>query len=43
LPAGVGTREGPILAPDRYAPQGAFGGVVGHADAAVIEETREGC
>jgi hypothetical protein len=39
--SGVRTCEGPIPTPDGYAPQGAFGGVIGEADAAVVKETDE--
>ena len=40
LSAGVGAAECPVAAPDG---NGAFGGVVGQADAAVVEKPREGC
>ena len=40
--ARVRTAERPVLSPDRNAAHGAFGGVVAHADAAVIKEAREG-
>src|SRR5688572_2192385 len=41
LAAGVGAAEGPVAAADGDAAHGALGGVVGHADAAVVEEARE--
>ena len=40
--SGVGAGELPVLAPDGHAAQAAFGGIVGQADAAVVEETGEG-
>ncbi len=40
--AGIGAGEGPVLASDRDAAHGPFGGVVGEAGAAVRQEQREG-
>ena len=37
----VGAGEGPVVAPDRDAAQRPLGGVVGHAQAAVVEEAGE--
>lgn len=39
--AAVGAGEGPVLASDREATQRPLGGVVGEADAVVVEEARE--
>ena len=41
-PAGIGATEGPVAPADGDAAHGALGGVVGHADAAVVEEARHG-
>src|SRR5512134_797341 len=38
----IGTSEGPVMAADGDAPQRAFGNVVGHAQAAVVEEADQG-
>ena len=38
----VGAGEGPVVSPERNGPQLAFGGVVRHAKAPVIEEAGEG-
>ena len=43
LAAAIGAGEQPRLAAERDAAQRALGGVVGQADAAVVEEAREGC
>ena len=40
LAALVGAGEGPVAAADGDAAQGPLGGVVGHAEAAVIEEAQ---
>ena len=41
-PARVGAAEGPVAAADGDATRAALGGVIRHADAAVVEEAREG-
>src|SRR5215475_8216878 len=41
VPAGIRPTEGPVPPADRYAAHGALSGVVGYADAAVIQEPRE--
>lgn len=40
--AGVGTCKRPVLPADGYAAQRTFGGIVGEADSAVVEEAHEG-
>ena len=40
-PAFVGAREGPVVAADRERPDRTLGGVVGHAQTAVVEESRQ--
>jgi hypothetical protein len=41
MAAFVGTHEGPVVPAHRDGPQPALGGVVGHAQAAIVEEARE--
>lgn len=38
MAAGSGPGEGPVASPEGQRPDGAFGGIVGRADAAVMEE-----
>ena len=40
--SGIGAGEHPVLPPDGHAAQAALGGIVGQADAAIVEETGEG-
>ena len=41
-PPAIGAGEGPVVAADGDAAQRPLGGVVGHAEAAVVEEAGEG-
>ena len=43
MAAGVRAGEGSVLSSDRHTTQCSFGGVVGEADAAVVEEAGERC
>ena len=43
LPATIGAGEQLRLASKRNPTRASFGGIVGQADATVVEETREGC